>query len=85
MKFTEVCSFVKDRLKTMPLKEKVTLFKVIFESPIKYENETYYYSDKESNETRVSDYIAIREHWMNVHEFDKLYYYFKGKDESKLT
>lgn len=85
MKFTEVCSVVKDRLKHMSLIEKVILFEEFFESPVKYKDGIFYYSGKESNETRVSDYLAIREHWMNVHEFDKLYYYFKGKDESNLT
>ena len=80
MKFTEVCCFVNDKLKQMSLKDRVILFDEFFKSPISYKDGTFFYNGIESNETRISDYLSIRQHWMSVGEFDKLYTHFKKED-----
>lgn len=81
MEFLKICEYVNNKLKEMSLIEKILLFREIFKSPINYKDGVFYYSGKESTESRVSDYLAIRAHWMNMQEFDKLELYFKNKDD----
>lgn len=80
MKFTEVCSFVKDRLENMSLIERVIIFNKLFKSPVSYKDGIFFYNDEESNETRISDYLSIKQHWMSVGEFDTLYIHFKNEE-----
>lgn len=80
MEFSKVCEYVNSKLKGMSLIEKINLFKDFFKSPIDYKDGVFYFSNKESTETRIADYISIRAHWMNTGEFDRLYDLFKSKE-----
>lgn len=79
MEFLQVVKKVKEYLKTLSLEEKAILFKTLFQSPIEYKDGVFYLSDKEYTLNRTSDYFEIREHWMSMHEFDKLYEYIQNK------
>jgi hypothetical protein len=77
MKFSEVCDSVKLKLKEMPLEDKILLLKDMFRCPIDYKDGVYYFNTMPSDKVRISDYLQIREHWMSMNEFDRLYNYFK--------
>lgn len=81
MEFFKVCAYVKEKLKEMSLEDKIILFKEFFRSPINYVDGAYFYTGKESDKNRVSDYLQIREHWMSMSEFNRLYNYFNDKKD----
>ena len=79
MEFLQVVKNVKEYLKMLSLQEKVILFNTLFNSPIEYKDGAFYLSGKEYTTNRVNDYFSIREHWMSMHEFDKLNQYIENK------
>ena len=83
MEFLQVVKKVKEYLKTLSLQEKAILFKTLFQSPIEYKDGAFYLSDKEYTLNRTSDYFEIREHWMSMHEFDKLYEYIEINNKNE--
>lgn len=84
MSFLKIVNSVKAQLTAYSIQEKTQIFKEILDYPISIRDGVFYVYDKEYDNIRYSDYLNIREHWMNVHEFDKLYNYFEnlsGKDK----
>jgi hypothetical protein len=78
MSFLQVVNEVKNQLSSRNLQEKAQIFIEVLRSPISIKDGVFYVSDKEYTENRFSDYLSIREHWMTMHEFDKLYNYFEN-------
>lgn len=81
MEFFKVCVYVKEKLKQMSVKDRTLLFKEFLRSPINYSDGVFYYNEKESTEHRISDYLQIREHWMGMSEYNRLYKYFNDKND----
>ena len=80
MEFLTICKVVNEHLDNLALSEQVKLFKDIFSYPVDYRDNKYYYSGFEWDENRMKDFININKHWMNVGEFERLYYHFTKKD-----
>jgi hypothetical protein len=78
MRFLQVVNEVKNQLSSCSLQQKAQIFKEVLQSPISIKDGVFYISDKEYNNNRFSDYLIIREHWMSMHEFDRLYIYFEN-------
>ena len=78
MRFLQVVNEVKNQLSACSLQEKAQIFKEVLQSPISIKDGVFYVSNKEYTNSRFSDYLIIREHWMSMHEFDKLYSYFEN-------
>ena len=76
MDFLHVIDSVKKSLNTLSIQEKTKLFKDVLNYPIDYIDGIFYVSSKEYSQDRIKDYLSIREYWMNLQEFNKLYYYF---------
>lgn len=76
MEFFKICKVVNEHLNKLLLSEQVKIFKDIFNYPIDFKDNKYYYGNFEWDETRMKDFISINKHWMNVGEFERLYYYF---------
>ena len=83
MEFLQVVKKVKEYLSKLSLQEKAILFNTLFQSPIEYKDGAFYLSNKEYSLGRTSDYFVIREHWMSMNEFDKLYKYIENKNENE--
>ena len=81
MRFLQVVDDVKNQLNSYSFKEKIEIFKTVLNCPIYEKNGIFYLSEKEYDETKISDYLKIREHWMSMHEFDKLHNYFQNTKE----
>ena len=81
MEFFKVCSYVKEKLKQMSVKDRTLLFKDLLRSPINYYDGAFYYNGKESTEIRISDYLQIRQHWMSMSEYNRLYNHFNDKND----
>lgn len=82
MGFLQVVDDVKDQLSVLSVQEKAKLFKDVLKYPITIENEVYYIFNRSYDLNELSDYLKIREHWMSMSEFDKLFDYF-GKLSQK--
>jgi len=83
MRFLQVVNEVKNQLSACSLEKKVQIFKEVLGFPISIEDGVFYVSGKEYTNNRFSDYLIIREHWMSMHEFDKLYLYFENLGEKE--
>lgn len=81
MEFFKVCGYVKEHLKQMSVEDKTLLFKDLMRSPINYVDGAYYYTGRESTKTIVSDYLQIREHWLSMSEYNRLYKHFNDKKD----
>jgi hypothetical protein len=77
MEFEKVTTAVKKKLDEMSLSQKVLLFKQLFNFPIDYKDNVYYYGTHEWDENRMKDFLTINTHWMSVREFDRMYHYFE--------
>lgn len=77
MSFSKIVNSVKAQLASYSIQEKTQIFKEILDYPISIRDGVFYVYDKEYDNIRYSDYLNIREHWMSVQEFDKLYNYFE--------
>ena len=78
MRFLQVVDEVKNQLSAISIQEKAQLFKEVLNCPINYSDGVFYVSSKQYTESRMRDYLSIREHWMNMHEFDRLFNYFEN-------
>lgn len=76
MEFTKVTAEVNKKLKEMSTIEKVLLFKLLFNYPIDYKDNTFTYGTHEWEETRMKDFLEINMHWMSVREFDRMHHHF---------
>lgn len=81
MRFLQVVDSVKNQLSAFPLQEKAQIFKEVLNCPITITDGVFYVSSKLYSENRMKDYLSIREHWMNMHEFDRLFNYFENLDQ----
>jgi hypothetical protein len=79
MRFLQVVDEVKNQLSSFSIQEKASLFKEVLKCPISKKDGVFYISDKPYDDTRLSDYLQIREHWMSMQEFDALHTYFENK------
>jgi len=77
MSLLKIVNSVKSQLTAFSIQEKTQIFKEILDYPISIRDGVFYVHDKQYDDIRYSDYLNIREHWMSVHEFDKLYNYFE--------
>ena len=84
MDFNSVTEFVNTKLKELTLGDRVLLFKTLFNYPIDFKDSKYYYSNNEWDEVRMSDFLKINEHWLNVPEFDRLMVHFKKLEADKV-
>lgn len=82
MGFLQVVDDVKDQLSVLSVQEKAKLFKDVLKYPITIEDGVYYIFNRSYDLAELSDYLKIREHWMSMSEFDKLFDYF-GKLSQK--
>ena len=78
MRFLEVVDSVKNQLKSISLEEKIAIFREVLHCPVSIRDGTFFVSNKEYDIHRMNDYLSIREHWMSMHEFDKLFNYFEN-------
>jgi hypothetical protein len=78
MRFLQVVDSVKNQLSAYSLQEKAQIFKDVLHCPITITDGIFYVSSKLYPEHRMKDYLSIREHWMNMHEFDRLFNYFEN-------
>jgi hypothetical protein len=76
MEFSKVTKEVNEKLKSMSLEDRVSLFKNLFNYPIDYKDGVYSYGAHEWDETRMSDFLEVNMHWMSVKEFDYIHYHF---------
>lgn len=76
MGFLQVVDEVKNQLSVLTVQEKAKLFKDVLHYPINIEDNVFYISHKMYDFDGFSDYLKIREHWMCMSEFDRLYEYF---------
>jgi hypothetical protein len=83
MEFSTICKVVNEHMDQLSLSGKVKIFKDVFNYPIDFKEDKYYYSSFEWDEQRMKDFISINIHWLNVGEFEKLYYFFTKKDPSQ--
>jgi len=82
MGFLQVVDDVKDQLSILSVQEKAKLFKDVLKYPITIEDGVYYIFNRSYDLNELSDYLKIREHWMSMSEFDKVFDYF-GKLSQK--
>jgi hypothetical protein len=82
MDFNKLTEFVDDSLNKMPLTEKVNLFKTLFNYPIDYNEEKYYYGGNEWDEFRMSDFITINQNWLSVPDYDKIFKHLKQNEKA---
>ena len=78
MRFLQIVDLVKNQLNALPLKDKAILFKEVLEYPIHIKDGVFYVYNTEYTNVRFTDYLNIREHWMSMQEFDKLFNYFEN-------
>lgn len=78
MDFIKVVEEVKQYLSTITLQEKILLLKNVCHAPLDHRDGVFYLNGKEYTEVRMRDYFKIREHWMSLHEFDKIYIYIQN-------
>jgi len=78
MRFLQIVDSVKTQLNSYSVQEKVEIFKEVFNYPINYSDGVFYFSGNEYTEHRMSDYLSIRIHWMNMHDFNILFNYFEN-------
>jgi hypothetical protein len=83
MEFSQVVKIVKDYLITLTIEEKINLFVKMFNAPVSYKDGGFYLADTEYDINRMNDYFKIREHWMSVKEFDKLYEYIENSNKNE--
>lgn len=83
MEFLQVVKTVKDYLITLSIEQKIDLFNKLFESPVSHKDGVFYLSNKEYDFNRMSDYFKIREHWMSLKEFDKMYQYLENLNKNE--
>jgi hypothetical protein len=83
MEFIKVIEEVKSHLSILSLQEKVLLLKNVCHAPLDYRDGAFYLNGKEYTEVRMSDYLKIKEHWMTVHEFDKIYLYLENTKKNE--
>lgn len=76
MGFLQVVDEVKDQLSVLSIQEKAKLFKDVLKYPILIEDGVYSIFNRSYDLNELSDYLKIREHWMSMNEFDKLFDYF---------
>lgn len=76
MEFQKVTAAVNKKLNEMTTSEKVILLKTLFNFPIDYKDDVFYYGVHEWDENRMKDFLTINTHWMSVREFDRIYDYF---------
>lgn len=78
MGFLLVVDEVKNQLSFLTVQEKAKLFRDVLYHFIDIRDNMYYVSGKPYTLEQFSDYLKIREHWMSMSEFDKLYEYFRN-------
>jgi hypothetical protein len=78
MDYFETCKYVKDNLKKLSLDKRVLLFKKYLKCPIDYKDGIFLFKDKTSDPCLMSDYLEIREYWMNHNECNDLKLYFEN-------
>jgi hypothetical protein len=75
----QICNHVNEKLNKLSLEERIKIFKDLLNYPVDYIDEVYYHNGSISDKEIVSSYLQIRQHWMRMQEFDKLFEYFKNE------
>ena len=83
MKFLYVVEEVKTQIEAYSLQQKISLFKEVLNYPIDFRDGVFYVFGSPYDEDRMRDYLKIREHWMSMKEFDKLFMYFENTEDNK--
>lgn len=79
MEFSKITQYVDDELNKMSVKEKLFLFKELFEYPLDFKNEIYYYGHHEWDEYRMNDFLSINQNWLKLSEYEKIYNFLNEK------
>ena len=79
MDFLKVVDEVKKQLNTFSIKQKAELFKEVLKYHISEKDGVFFISGNAYDNTRLSDYLKIREHWMSMQEFDVLHKHFENE------
>jgi predicted metallopeptidase len=76
MDFEKVFGIVDKQLEMLSLTEKVKLLNEVLNIPVTVDNGKFYHMDREYDENRMKDFIAITQHWFTLKEYEKLKEYF---------
>lgn len=81
MEFLHLCKYVDERLNLMSVHQKVILFRDVLNYPIDSSYSNFKYCGMVWDETRMSDFLQITQHWLSVPQYDKLYKFFMNLSE----
>jgi hypothetical protein len=81
MQISKLTQVVDEKLNKMSVKEKLFLFKELFQYPLDFKDEIYYYGHHEWDELKMSDFLSISQNWLTIPEYEKLYDFLNEKEK----